>query len=101
MQDLKWSNVAVERLDPVIQHYNNLLDSPATFGNRTQHLRFAFIVRGCLSLFICRDTDSLVIDREREALREWMDSDSMIHVMRDHPGHWEYILGGKSNNDFF
>ncbi|CAG0891388.1 unnamed protein product [Darwinula stevensoni] len=49
-----------------------------------------------VDVFLSRDTDALVIDREREAVREWLDSDSMVHAMRDHPNHWGYILAGKT-----
>ncbi|CAG0903904.1 unnamed protein product, partial [Darwinula stevensoni] len=40
------------------------------------------------------DSDSLILDRERAAVQEWLDSDFMFHIMRDHPGHYAYILAG-------
>ncbi|CAG0889335.1 unnamed protein product [Darwinula stevensoni] len=47
-----------------------------------------------VDIFLSRDTDSLVIDRERDAVREWLESDSMVHAMRDHPRHGRHILAG-------
>ncbi|CAG0901313.1 unnamed protein product [Darwinula stevensoni] len=47
-----------------------------------------------VDIFVSRDTDSLVTNREREAVDEWLDSNSMIHAMRDHPHHPWHILGG-------
>jgi hypothetical protein len=42
-----------------------------------------------------RDTDSQIISREEAAVREWLVSDRIFHVMRDHPHHCIYaILGG-------
>ena len=41
-----------------------------------------------------RDTDSRISVREHEAVREWIQSDKTIHIMRDHPYHTECILAG-------
>jgi hypothetical protein len=43
---------------------------------------------------IFRDTDSRLSVREREAVKEWMDSGKYFHIMRDHPYHNEPIMGG-------
>jgi hypothetical protein len=45
-------------------------------------------------VFICRDTDSRLSLRERVAVQEWMDSDYLYHIMRDHPHHGFPMLGG-------
>ena len=44
--------------------------------------------------FICRDTDSRLNERERDAVFEWMNSDKHVHIMRDHPYHGFAMLGG-------
>jgi hypothetical protein len=41
-----------------------------------------------------RDVDSRINSRELEAVKEWLDSDSELHIMRDHPYHNARILGG-------
>jgi len=44
--------------------------------------------------FICRDCDSLVNQREKAAVDEWLTSGKRFHVMRDHPEHAELIMAG-------
>jgi hypothetical protein len=36
---------------------------------------------------ICRDTDSIVSERERSCVEEWMVSGKRFHIIRDHPHH--------------
>ncbi|XP_046452667.1 uncharacterized protein LOC124200464 [Daphnia pulex] len=42
-----------------------------------------------------RDTDGRIIPREKEAVSEWLSSDRIFHVMRDHPAHclFGFIMG--------
>lgn len=47
-----------------------------------------------VSVAIFRDTDSRVSLREKHAVDEWLASDKLFHVMRDHPYHQFPILGG-------
>ena len=44
--------------------------------------------------FIVRDSDSRIMQREAEAVNEWMESDAILHIMRDHPHHGYPINGG-------
>lgn len=45
-------------------------------------------------IMISRDTDSRLSIREKMAVDEWLNSDKDFHIMRDHPYHTTYILGG-------
>ena len=46
-------------------------------------------------LFIVRDCDSRFTQREENAVLEWINSNKLIHVIRDHPNHKsKYIQGG-------
>ena len=47
-----------------------------------------------VDVFIVRDTDSRINKREEAAVNEWLSSDKILHVMRDHPHHYYKILGG-------
>jgi hypothetical protein len=49
-----------------------------------------------VDLLMSRDTDSRIISREEEAVGEWLKSEKIFHVMRDHPAHCTIgpILGG-------
>jgi hypothetical protein len=41
-----------------------------------------------------RDTDTRIYLREKLAVDEWLKSNKLFHIMRDHPHHNFHILGG-------
>jgi hypothetical protein len=47
-----------------------------------------------VDIFIVRDTDSRLSQREKEAVDEWLESGKGLHIMRDHPFHESLIMGG-------
>ena len=47
-----------------------------------------------VDVMISRDCDSRLTIREKEAVEEWLKSDNLFHIMRDHPYHKTEILGG-------
>jgi len=47
-----------------------------------------------VDVFISRDCDSRLSEREALAVEEWMKGPKLIHVMRDHPYHTAPIMGG-------
>lgn len=49
--------------------------------------------KGC-ERFIIRDADSRFTYREAQAVKEWEDSNKVLHIMRDHPHHGRQIMGG-------
>lgn len=56
--------------------------------------RFLAAADSDVDIFLCRDTDSRVSLREKLAVEEWLLSDKNFHIMRDHPDHKAYMLGG-------
>lgn len=56
--------------------------------------RFLPIIDEEVDIFICRDCDSRLSDREAQAVKEWESSEKLIHIMRDHPHHGFTMLGG-------
>ena len=42
---------------------------------------------------VSRDLDSLINQREKDAVQEWLASDKAFHFMRDHPAHSIEVLG--------
>lgn len=47
-----------------------------------------------VDIFVSRDYDSCVSDREMSAVRNWIKSKNLFHVMRDHPTHDRPIISG-------
>ena len=47
-----------------------------------------------VDIFMSRDLDSIIKLREVEAVKEWLQSDKSLHVMRDHTYHKHDMLGG-------
>jgi len=56
--------------------------------------RFEAISDNDVSVMISRDCDSRLNHREAEAVSEFMNSDKLFHIMRDHPWHKFNVLGG-------
>lgn len=56
--------------------------------------RFEPIADPTVEVMISRDTDSRLSRREAAAVNEWLESNELFHVMRDHPAHSTEILGG-------
>ncbi|CAF1613641.1 unnamed protein product, partial [Didymodactylos carnosus] len=56
--------------------------------------RFLPLADKFVDYYMSRDIDSPIFDREVSAVNEWIASDKMFHIMRDHPQHDTAILGG-------
>lgn len=56
--------------------------------------RFEAIDDPEVEIMMSRDTDTRILPREVLAVNEWLNSDNLFHIMRDHPHHNFCILGG-------
>lgn len=56
--------------------------------------RFEAIAEPDVEVMLSRDTDSRLSLREAMAVKQWLLSGKLFHVMRDHPEHNTEILGG-------
>ena len=56
--------------------------------------RFVPIADFSVDVMCSRDLDSPILQREEDAIREWLASNKIMHVMRDHPCHVYKIQGG-------
>lgn len=57
--------------------------------------RFLVMSENNVERVIFRDTDSRLNSRESEAVNEWIKSDKLLHIMKDHPYHGNFpILAG-------
>jgi hypothetical protein len=58
--------------------------------------RYLPLMDPLVDVFMSRDSDSDVNQREVAAVGQWLQSNSTFHVIRDHQYHKEAILGGNS-----
>ncbi|KAK2719803.1 uncharacterized protein LOC136037034 isoform X2 [Artemia franciscana] len=56
--------------------------------------RFLPLLDDYVSVFLSRDSDSIILKREVSAVEEWLNFNRSFHVMRDHPQHGAAILAG-------
>jgi len=56
--------------------------------------RFEAIDDPNVEIMMPRDTDTRILDREVQAVNDWLNSNTLFHIMRDHPHHKMKILGG-------
>jgi hypothetical protein len=56
--------------------------------------RFEPIDNSNVSIMLCRDTDTRILLREKLAVDEWINSNKLFHIMRDHPYHSYPIQAG-------
>jgi hypothetical protein len=56
--------------------------------------RYEAIDEPSVEVMLSRDTDTRIWDREVIAVREWLNSDKIFHIMRDHPHHNFIVLAG-------
>ena len=56
--------------------------------------RFLAVEDPSIDVVCIRDSDSRLSMREKYAVNEWMNSDKILHIMRDHPHHGYPIMGG-------
>ncbi len=84
---IKGDNVEVVLVDPTGSHDNS-------YYHHGMFWRFKASEDPEVDIFLSRDCDSRISDREINAINEWLLSDKDFHIMRDHPYHSAPILGG-------
>lgn len=88
----------------VIDQLRKKLNVELFLENSSGHARrmWRFFAYDDADIFISRDIDSYITQREASAVEEWVMSDKNLHIMRDHPHHKNKIQAGmfglKKNN---
>ncbi|CAG0889113.1 unnamed protein product [Darwinula stevensoni] len=63
--------------------------------------RFLPMMDPLVDIFVSRDSDSPLSEREAAAVKEWLESKYIFHAMRDHPHHWQpAFAGGHHSNKY-
>lgn len=65
-----------------------------SFTDDGKFWRFLIHDVGEVQRYIVRDADSRFSFREVDAVTEWIEAGTQLHIMRDHPSHSAAILGG-------
>ena len=82
------TNVNLEDKASKVIYYSS---EPGTDG---AFQRFRPMEDDSVDVFISRDTDSRLSDREYQAVQVWLNSDKQFHCMRDHQAHvWPVMAG--------
>jgi hypothetical protein len=63
-------------------------------GNETKFFRFFAIDDSSVDLAIIRDADSRIYDRDIACIEDFLQSDKMFHIIRDHKNHTHKIMAG-------
>ena len=84
---IKGDNVEVVLVNPTGSHDNSYFHNGMLW-------RFAASEDPEVNVFLSRDCDSRISEREVSAINEWLLSDKDFHIMRDHPYQSTHILGG-------
>lgn len=91
-----YHNESLDKSDFInLQEYNNVEYKLIT-NKSLNAMQWRFLPHDdeSVELFISRDADSRVTERELISVQEWIDSGKVLHIMRDHPHHNYKILGG-------
>ena len=81
----------------ILQKLNNvkiILKNGNLDKNKPMMWRFEAIDDPDVEIMLSRDTDTRFLLREKLAVDEWLKSNTLFHIMRDHPHHSFVILGG-------
>lgn len=88
-------SVPLEIIDKLISYDNTELIVLNDSGNWSgMFWRFYAATDPSVDVMLSRDTDSRLSTREKTAVDEWLKSNNVFHIMRDHPYHRTEILGG-------
>ncbi|CAL4110134.1 unnamed protein product [Meganyctiphanes norvegica] len=74
-----------------IRNLTGLGDISSSYG---QIWRMAVMGDPLVKYYMIRDSDAPILQREVDAVQQWLDSKKCFHAMRDHPWHGVPMLGG-------
>jgi hypothetical protein len=86
--------VPPEYLEKMDFNDTEIIMKPRGNGHLRMFWRFEPLMDETIDRFIVRDADSRLNLREAAAVREWEQSNSEFHIMRDHEQHAAPICGG-------
>lgn len=92
-----WIAVGTGVPDSIIQELQNYSFVKLRFTNETGHVnmsyRFFPIDNPTVDVMCVRDADSRVFARDVSCVRDFVQSEKLFHIVRDHPNHHHTIMG--------
>ena len=88
------TNTPVETINGLHERGAHVIDMKKPGDWTGMFWRFEAASDPDVDVMISRDCDSRITAREVAAVKQWIESGSMFHIMRDHPHHATEILGG-------
>jgi hypothetical protein len=96
-------NKTIDQIIQIEKHFKNvdfcdvfnipLLGNISSFMSGRLH-RFIAIADPFVDIYMSRDIDSPIFKREVVSVNQWILSNKLYHIMRDHPLHYDVILAG-------
>lgn len=87
-------NTVPEGVLDLLKYYDVILKNVDGCGILPASWRFLAHDEPNVEIFVCRDADSRISERDEYAVADWAKSNKILHIMRDHPHHGYKILGG-------
>jgi hypothetical protein len=83
------STVPKDIIDTLKDKGAEIIDMSDSYLNKHGTIwRFLVLEDNEVDVFIVRDTDSRISKREENAVNEWLESNKLIHIIRDHLDHF-------------
>ena len=78
-----------------LREFSRVLLKPTNdVGANNMIHRFFAIDEDAVDTMVVRDADSRIHSRDRWAINAWLSSGKMAHIVRDHPYHGAFMMGG-------
>jgi hypothetical protein len=88
------NDVPIHIIERIQQFENTVIKYTNDTGANNMIHRFYAIDEPDVQRMVVRDADSRVHERDRWAIRRWIESGKGSHIIRDHRYHTTYIMGG-------
>jgi len=89
------SSVSQEYKDKLFSFSNvDIIDIDEKISGYGMFWRFNAAFESEDTIMICRDSDTRLIEREKRCIDEWLDSDKIFSIIRDHPRHFDFPIIG-------
>jgi hypothetical protein len=87
-------NIPEEILLSLSDHSNVKLIGTGQTGMVNKFYRFFAVDDPSVEVCIVRDADSRVYERDQACIKEFLHSDKLVHIIRDHPNHHHAMMAG-------